>query len=68
MFQTALVRYELWEDESSLSFFAGGDESMRRLLTSAARLVWSCDAHSWEEAQTLKHQHLGWEPYQPMQP
>jgi len=60
------VRYELWQDEGTLSFFANGDDSMRRLLSPAARLVWTCDACTWADAQALKHQHLGWEPYKPL--
>lgn len=58
-------RYELWRSGDALSFFAESDGEMRRLLEPSAVLVWACRAHSWEEAQTLKHEHLGWEPYRP---
>ncbi|MBA4217831.1 MAG: hypothetical protein C0460_10950 [Methylibium sp.] len=58
-------RYELWQDRDSLSFFLSTDEAMRRLLEPAAVKVWECLAGSWDEAQTLKHEHLGWEPYRP---
>lgn len=67
MAEAASVRYELYQDEDSLSFFSQGDEAMRRLLPPSALLIWSCDARSWIEAQTLKHEHLGWEPYKPME-
>lgn len=60
------VRYELWEDDDgSLSFFPEDNESFRKSLGPAARLIWSCVADSWEQAQSLKHEHLGWEPYKP---
>jgi len=62
----ALERYELWQDGDALSFFPATDASMRRLLGPSAVLVWTCMACSWEEAQTLKHEHLGWAPpYRP---
>jgi hypothetical protein len=67
MAQPAFVHCELWQDNDSLSFFSQGDEAMRRLLSPSALLIWSCDARSWAEAQTLKHEHLGWEPYKPME-
>jgi hypothetical protein len=66
MNSTALVRYELWLDEGSYSFFPDDSESFRRLLSSQAQLVWECHARNWEEAQTEKHKYLGWEPYVPM--
>ena len=59
------TRYELWEDDGGLSFFPEDSEPFRKLLSPSARLIWSCVAGSWEEAQSLKHQHLGWEPYAP---
>nr|CAS02829.1 putative integron gene cassette protein [uncultured bacterium] len=61
------VRYELWQDdvEGSLSFFPEDSASYRSRLGPEAKLVWSCTAESWEQAQSLKHEHLGWEPYKP---
>ena len=61
------MRYELWQDdvEGSLSFFPEDSDSFRSFLGPDARLVWSCLAESWEQAQSMKHQHLGWEPYKP---
>lgn len=61
-----LVRYELWDQGASLCFFPEGDESFRRLLEPGAKLVWSCVAASWSEAQSMKHEYLGWEPYVPL--
>jgi hypothetical protein len=64
--QSTPVRYELWADEASgtLSFFPEDSESSRKFLEPGAKLIWSCTADSWEEAQSKKHQHLGWEPYE----
>lgn len=61
----SLIRYELWEEEGSLSFFPETHASFRAMLGPNARLVWSCTARTWEEAQTKKHEHLGWGPYVP---
>ena len=61
-----VIRYELWEDDEGLSFFPDNNDSARRLLGAEARLVWECRAKSWEEAQALKHEHLGWDPYVPL--
>jgi len=63
---TTAVRYELWEDEHGLSFFPEGSESFLRLLSPSAKLVWSCVADTWLEAQAKKHDHLGWAPYEPI--
>ena len=61
------TRYELWEDGDSVSFFAEDNESFRKSLSPDAKLTWSCLAESWEQAQALKHEHLGWEPYKPLE-
>jgi hypothetical protein len=63
----AALRYELWEDESGVSFFPASDITFRNLLSPTAKLIWSCEAESWEEAQSKKHQYLGWGPYVPHQ-
>ncbi|MCY4747074.1 hypothetical protein NYO99_19025 [Pelomonas sp. UHG3] len=60
------MRYELWEDQDALSFFPEHGEEWRKLLSPAARLIWACNAQSWDEAQALKHEHLGWAPYKPL--
>ncbi len=62
-----MQRYELWQDGEQLSFFPASHEGMRRLLGPSAVKLWECEAASWEEAQALKHEHLGWEPYLPLQ-
>jgi len=37
-----------------------------KYLEDDAKLVWSVEAESWDEAQTKKHEYLGWEPYKPI--
>lgn len=63
-----LTRYELWTDEDRLVFFPHGNESILSTLGPNARLVWSCLARTWDEAQTKKQEHLGWGPYIPAEP
>jgi hypothetical protein len=62
-------RYELWRnaDGTELDFFAETNDAARRLLGPDFVLVWECRASSYIEAQQLKHAHLGWKPYEPMQ-
>jgi hypothetical protein len=62
----AKLRYELWKEGTSYTFFPEDSDSARQLLEPGAVLIWSCEASSWEEAQTLKHEYLGFEPYKPM--
>ena len=56
--------YEL-ESQNSYSFFQEGDEQNSESLEADARLIWSVEASSWDEANQLKHEFLGWEPYKP---
>ena len=42
------------------------DLRMRSLLGPGAVLIWTVEADSWEEAQTMRHEFLGWKPYKPM--
>ena len=61
-----LTKYELWEDqERNYSFFPEDNDSARDLLPKSAKLIWVVEAASWEEAQSKKHEYLGWEPYKP---
>lgn len=61
-------KYELWKEsgEGAYSFFPADNESARKLLSSAAELIWTVEADSWEEAQRKKNSYLGLEPYSPM--
>lgn len=61
-----LKLYELWfSEEDGYSFFETSNEAARRLLTPDAKLIWSVRAANFYDAQSLKHKHLGWEPYVP---
>ena len=60
------MKYELWKDSDGYSFFPQDNASMRSLLGPGAVLIWTVEADSWEEAQTMRHEFLGWEPYEPM--
>jgi len=60
------TKYELWKEPNAYSFFPESSASARALLTADARLIWTVDARDWNEAQTKKHEFLGWEPYKPM--
>ena len=62
------MKYILYqsENESSYTFLLEGDEQNAATLAADARLIWSVEATSWEEAQKLKHEFLGWEPYKSM--
>jgi hypothetical protein len=61
MTKTLAVRYELWEESGGdLGFFPESNLSARALLTAGARLIWSCEAVTWEDAQAKKREYLGW--------
>jgi hypothetical protein len=59
------TKYELWKRGDSYSFFPCDNVSARKLLEPDATLVWTVEAGSWDEAQRLKHEFLGLEPYKP---
>lgn len=64
-----VIMYELWfsQSENSYAFFEKGSTNNYNLLEKDAKLIWSVEASSWEEAQSKKHEFLGWEPYIPME-
>jgi len=68
MMQLGKDRYELWRDpdELSLTFFCASNEAARQQLGPGATLIWECFASSHNEAQTLRHVFLGYEPYIPL--
>jgi hypothetical protein len=57
------VLYELWfsDSEGCHTFFPATQRAPD--LPAHARLIWTCEARDWEEAQRKKHEFLGWEPY-----
>jgi len=60
------MKYELWKESDGYSFFPEDNVRMRSLLGAEAVLLLTVEAASWEEAQSKKHEFLGWEPYKPM--
>lgn len=62
-----MKRYELWHSESEgcHTFFPANQRPAD--LTADARLIWTVEADTWENAQTAKHEFLGLEAYQPME-
>lgn len=59
-------KYELWELKNGYEFFPESNISAKNLLPDDAKLILTVEAGSWDEAQTKKHEYLGWEPYKPM--
>lgn len=60
------MNYELWKELDGYSFFPEDNSIARSLLAPGAVLVWTVDANDWNEAQSKKHEFLGWEPYKPI--
>ena len=61
------VKYELWDDgESGYPFFPEDNDSARKLLRVEAKLIWTIEAETWNDAMRAFHDHMGWEPYKPM--
>ena len=61
------TKYELWySEEDGYSFFPESNNGARAILPSDAKLIWTTEAFTWEEAQIKKHEFLGWEKYKPM--
>ena len=58
-----LTRFELWKVGAGHTFFPEDNLAARDLLEPDAKLVWSVEARSWDEARTRMHEFLGWEPY-----
>ena len=60
-----MKQYELWRSEAgnSDSFFAADNQSARNLLEFDARLVWTCAAKSWDEAQQKRYEFMKWGDY-----
>jgi hypothetical protein len=60
------MRYELWHSTSEGCFTFFPEHQRPPDLPADARHIWFIEAATWEEAQTAKHQFLGWEPYRPI--
>lgn len=65
------MRYELWgtPDRTSLTFTGAeaiSNYKRQGAVEPDAKLIWTVDADSYNEASTLYHEYMGWEPYRPM--
>ena len=64
------MKYELWhsrDDGSDVYTLLPVDLAHdRSLLEPEARMIWSVEAATWEDACRRQHEFLGWEPYKPM--
>lgn len=67
------MKYELWENHGdeidAYSFFAVDEnyESQIKLLEPNAKLTWSVEADSYNEAMNLYHNKMNWEDYKPIE-
>ena len=59
------MKYELWKDNDSLSFFPEDNDSARQLLEPDAILIKIIEAEDWTQAMIQYHKYMGWEPYKP---
>lgn len=64
------MKYELWQSTSrrvnTYTLLRAGDLQNQALLESGAKVIWKFDADNWEKACRKQHEHLGWEPYKPI--
>ena len=69
------MRYELWEFDGGHSFIdAGGDEAVylervrqMKIDEPDARLAWTVEAGSWNEAMQALYDRKGWGRYRPLE-
>jgi hypothetical protein len=61
------MRYELWQsaDGCVQTCFREDNEAARAQIDIDTRMIWSCVAESYVEAQQKRHAYLGFEPYKP---
>ncbi len=61
-----MKRYELWRSRADglrESFFPADNDSARNSLEPDARLIWTCEASSWNEAQQKRTDFMDWGRY-----
>ena len=64
-----MMIFEAWGVDGDTTFSTPEnilDLRERGLLPSNAKLLHRIEANSYDEAQFLHHQKMGWEPYKPM--
>jgi hypothetical protein len=50
------MKYELWQESDSVSFIPENNVGSRAQLEPGAKLIFSCEADSWEEAKAKMEQ------------
>jgi hypothetical protein len=50
------MKYELWQESDSVSFIPENNVESRAHLEPGAKLIFSCEADSWEEAKAKMEQ------------
>lgn len=63
-----MPNYELWYSESNCSYtmFPADHDSAAHGVEPDAVLEKVFEAPDWNDAMRQKHEHLGWEPYVPL--
>ena len=64
-----MVIFEAWEQDGQIMFSTPEnilDHKKKGLVSNDAKLLHRIEADSYDEAQILYHQKMGWEPYKPM--
>lgn len=65
-----MIIFEAWEDEEGITFSTQEnivDHKKKGLLSIDAKLLYQIAADNYDEAMTLHHNKMGWEPYKPME-
>ena len=65
-----MIVFEAWEDSGSVTFTTQDnieDHKRKGLLSAKAKLLYQLDANDYDEAMTMHHKKMGWEPYKPTQ-
>jgi hypothetical protein len=63
MSATSATKFELWKLGKGYTFFPEDNENARKLLEPGARLAWTVEAQSWDEARARMLEFLGRGPF-----
>jgi len=64
-----MIIFEAWEDETGITFTTKEnivDLRSKSLISNDAKFLYRIEAASYEEAMTLHHIKMEWEPYIPL--
>jgi len=62
------MRYELWQQSDGVAFFPENNAESRAQLEPGAKLIFSCEADSWEEAKAKMEMFRYGQPDKPYDP